>query len=66
MFVCPAIVRAGTRRFPDRARLKLELVEEHRFRNVDVLGTLSAGDRNEGGSYEPLVAISLSALLGPR
>jgi dihydrofolate reductase len=33
MFVCPAIVGAGKRFFPDGVRLKLELVDEHRFRN---------------------------------
>jgi len=33
MFICPAVVGAGKRFFPDRVRLKLELVEEHRFRN---------------------------------
>ncbi len=33
MFVCPAVVGAGKRFFPDRVRLKLELVDEHRFRN---------------------------------
>jgi dihydrofolate reductase len=33
MCVCPAVVGAGTRFFPDRVRLKLELVDEHRFRN---------------------------------
>jgi dihydrofolate reductase len=36
MFVCPAVVGAGKRFFPDRARLKLELVDEHRSRNVVV------------------------------
>ncbi len=33
MFVCPAIVGAGKRFFPDSVRLKLELVDEHRFSN---------------------------------
>jgi hypothetical protein len=33
MFVCPAVVGAGKRFFPDPVRLKLELVDEHRFRN---------------------------------
>jgi dihydrofolate reductase len=33
MFVCPTIVGAGKRFFPDGGRLKLELVDEHRFRN---------------------------------
>jgi hypothetical protein len=33
MFVCPAVVGAGKRFFPDGVRLKLELVDEHRFRN---------------------------------
>lgn len=33
MFVCPPVVGAGKRFFPDGVRLKLELVEEHRFRN---------------------------------
>jgi len=33
MFVCPAVVGAGKRFFPDRVRLKLELVDEQRFRN---------------------------------
>jgi hypothetical protein len=32
MFVCPG-VGAGKRFFPDRMRLKLELVDEHRFRS---------------------------------
>jgi dihydrofolate reductase len=32
-FICPAVVGAGKRFFPDRVRLKLELVDEHRFRN---------------------------------
>ena len=33
MFICPAVVGAGKRFFPDRVRLKLELVHEHRFRS---------------------------------
>jgi hypothetical protein len=33
MFVCPAVVGAGKRFFPDRVPLKLELVDQHRFRN---------------------------------
>jgi hypothetical protein len=33
MFICPAVVGAGKRCFPDRVRLKLELVDEHRFGN---------------------------------
>jgi putative oxidoreductase len=33
MFICPAVVGAGKRFFPDRVRLKLELIDEHRFRN---------------------------------
>jgi dihydrofolate reductase len=33
IFICPAVVGAGKRFFPDRVRLKLELVDEHRFRN---------------------------------
>jgi hypothetical protein len=33
MFVCPAVVGAGKRFFPDRLRLKLELVDEQRFGN---------------------------------
>ena len=33
MFICPAVVGAGKQFFPDRVRLKLELVDEHRFRN---------------------------------
>jgi len=33
MFICPAVVGAGKRFFPDRVRLKLDLVDEHRFRN---------------------------------
>ena len=33
MFICPAVVGAGKRFFPDRVRLKVELVAEHRFRN---------------------------------
>ena len=32
MIVCPALVGAGKRFFPDRVRLNLELVEERRFR----------------------------------
>jgi dihydrofolate reductase len=31
MFICPAIVGGGKRFFPDGVRLKLELVDEHRF-----------------------------------
>jgi dihydrofolate reductase len=33
MFICPAVVGAGKTVFRDRVRLKLELVDEHRFRN---------------------------------
>ena len=33
MFMCPAAVGAGKRFFPDRVRLKLELADEHQFRN---------------------------------
>jgi len=33
MFICPAVVGAGKRFFPDCLRLNLELVDEHRFRN---------------------------------
>jgi dihydrofolate reductase len=33
MFICPAIVGAGETVFPDGVQLKLELVDEHRFRN---------------------------------
>jgi dihydrofolate reductase len=33
MFVCPAVVGAGKRFFPDRVRLKPELVDQHRFCN---------------------------------
>ena len=33
MFVCPAMVGGGKRFFPDGVRLKLELVDEHRFRS---------------------------------
>lgn len=33
MFVCPAIVGAGKRFFPDGVRLNLELLDEQRFRN---------------------------------
>jgi hypothetical protein len=33
MFACPAGVGAGKRFFPDGVRLKLEWVDEHRFRN---------------------------------
>ena len=33
MIVCPVGVGAGKRFFPDRVRLNLELVDEHRFRN---------------------------------
>jgi dihydrofolate reductase len=32
MFVCPAVVGAGMRFFPDGVRLKLELIDERRFR----------------------------------
>jgi dihydrofolate reductase len=33
MFICPAVVGPGKRFFPDLVRLKLELVDEHRFCN---------------------------------
>jgi dihydrofolate reductase len=33
MFVCPAVVGAKKQFFPERVRLKLKLVDEHRFRN---------------------------------
>jgi dihydrofolate reductase len=33
MIVCPVVVGAGKRFFPDRVRLKLELVNECRFRH---------------------------------
>ncbi len=33
MFLCPAVVGAGKRFFPDGVKLKLELLDEHRFRN---------------------------------
>jgi dihydrofolate reductase len=33
MFVCPAVVGAGKRFFPEQLPLKLELMDEHRFRN---------------------------------
>jgi dihydrofolate reductase len=33
MFICPAVVGAGKQFFLDGVRLKLELVDEHRFRN---------------------------------
>jgi dihydrofolate reductase len=33
MIVCPVVVGAGKRFFPDRVRLKLELVNERRFRS---------------------------------
>ena len=33
IFICPALVGAGKRFFPDGVRLKLELVDEHPFRN---------------------------------
>jgi hypothetical protein len=33
LFICPAVVGGGKRFFPDCVRLKLELVDEHRFRN---------------------------------
>jgi hypothetical protein len=33
MFMYPAAVGAGKRFFPDRVRLKLELVDEHQFGN---------------------------------
>jgi hypothetical protein len=32
MIVCPVVVGAEKRFFPDRVRLKLELVNERRFR----------------------------------
>ena len=31
MFICPAVVGAGKRFFPDGVRLDLELVEDRRF-----------------------------------
>jgi dihydrofolate reductase len=37
MFVCPAVVGAGKRFFPDGVRLDLELVEERRFRKGAVV-----------------------------
>lgn len=41
MIVCPVVVGAGKRFFPDRVRLKLELVNERRFRSgVVVLRTV--------------------------
>jgi dihydrofolate reductase len=33
MIVCPVLVGAGKRFFPDRVRLKLELINERRFRH---------------------------------
>ena len=33
MIVFPVVLGAGKRFFPDRVRLKLELLDEHRFRN---------------------------------
>jgi len=33
MIVCPVVVGAGKRFFPDRMPLKLELVDERRFRD---------------------------------
>jgi dihydrofolate reductase len=33
MLLCPAVVGSGKRFFPDRVRLKLEVVNEHQFRN---------------------------------
>ena len=33
MIVCRVVVGAGKRFFPDRVRLKLELADEHQFRN---------------------------------
>jgi dihydrofolate reductase len=33
MFVCPAVVGAKKQFFPERVRLKLKLLDEHRFRN---------------------------------
>ena len=33
MIVCPVVVGAGKRFFPDRVRLKLELVNDRRFRH---------------------------------
>ena len=33
MYVCSAIIDAGKRFFPDGVRLKLELLDERRFRN---------------------------------
>jgi len=39
MIVCPVVVGAGKRFFPDPVRLKLELANERRFRHgVVVLG----------------------------
>src|SRR5215472_9999629 len=43
MFVCPVVVGAGKRFFPDRVRLKLELVDEHRFRNGVVVLRYAVG-----------------------
>ena len=34
MFVNPMVVGAGKRFFPDGVQLKLELVDEHRFRSA--------------------------------
>ena len=33
MIVFPVVIGAGKQFFPDRVRLKLELLEEQRFRN---------------------------------
>jgi dihydrofolate reductase len=37
MIVCPVVVGAGKRFFPDRVRLKLEMVSERRFRQGVVI-----------------------------
>jgi len=37
MVVCPVVVGAGKRFFPDRVRLKLELVNDRRFRHAVVV-----------------------------
>jgi dihydrofolate reductase len=45
MFVCPAVVGAGKRFFPDRVRLKLELVDKHGSATAwSLCGTLSGAD----------------------
>ena len=45
MFICSAVVGAGKPFFPDRVRLKLELIDEHRSATAwSFCGTLSVAD----------------------